>query len=200
MEVIRKIIIPVLVLVGVIIVGAYTYKKEEGFYATTIVWGTPSTSNATTSNATTSNVSTSNACGSNASSSSTYNILSNILSKYGDKIADSTVAELTLDVNYDGREKCLPDDISDEHKKAHDLLADAISKRNITEKIHHELLENMGRTTGNQMYYDDDEDCAEDSPSTMQGKEHSKACNKKPIDMNEYIRKDSIPCWGCSIE
>jgi hypothetical protein len=25
-------------------------------------------------------------------------------------------------------------------------------------------------------------------------------CTKKPpIDMNDYIRKDSIPCWGCSV-
>jgi len=190
MESIRRIIVPVLIFVGIIIVGALAYKKEEGFYQSS-----------TTSNVSTSNVSTSN-CTSNASGASdTYNILNNILSKYGDKIANSTVAELTLDVNYDGREKCLPDDASEEHKKAHELLLAAILQRDIDEKIHHELLENMGKTTGNQMYYDDGDDYGDDdSPSTMQGKEHGKSCHKRPIDMNEYIRKDSIPCWGCSIE
>jgi len=189
MESIRRIIVPVLIFVGIIVVGALAYKKEEGFYQSS-----------TTSNVSTSNVSTSN-CTSNASGASTYNILNNILSKYGDKIADSTVAGLTLDVNYDGREKCLPDNASDEHKAAHDILLATILKRDINEKVHNELLENMGKTTGNQMYYDDgDEECEGDSPSTMQGKEHRKSCHKGPIDMNEYIRKDSIPCWGCSLE
>jgi hypothetical protein len=40
---------------------------------------------------------------------------------------------------------------------------------------------------------------------TAQGKEmldkNQKDCpqNAQPIDMSEYIRKDSIPCWGCSV-
>ena len=40
---------------------------------------------------------------------------------------------------------------------------------------------------------------------TAQGKEmldkNKKDCpqNAQPIDMSTYIRKDSIPCWGCSI-
>ena len=54
------------------------------------------------------------------------------------------------------------------------------------------------------MYYDDDDedsDCDE-SPSISQGSEHRSvkgAMRQAPIDMNEYIRKDSIPCWGCDI-
>jgi len=31
---------------------------------------------------------------------------------------------------------------------------------------------------------------------TQQGYEYQ---NSKPLDMNDYIRKDSIPCWGCSL-
>ena len=189
MEVLRKIIVPILILVGIIVVGALAYKKEEGFDTTSV---------------STSNVSTSNACTSNVSgNSSTYNILNNILSKYGDKIANSTVAELTLDVNYDGRDisNNWPNYTSMEHELAEQMQSDALSKRDVKEMIHHELLENMGKTTGNQMYYDDGEDCGnDDSPSTMQGREHGMASRKRPIDMNEYIRKDSIPCWGCSIE
>jgi hypothetical protein len=41
-----------------------------------------------------------------------------------------------------------------------------------------------------------------DSPSNHQGKEFTRDCPKntgKP-DMSKYIRKDSIPCWGCNVE
>ena len=31
---------------------------------------------------------------------------------------------------------------------------------------------------------------------TQQGYEYQ---HSKPLDMNDYIRKDSIPCWGCSL-
>ena len=43
------------------------------------------------------------------------------------------------------------------------------------------------------------------SCGTAQGKEmldkNQKDCpqNVKPFDMSEYIRKDSIPCWGCTM-
>ena len=53
----------------------------------------------------------------------------------------------------------------------------------------------------------DDTCTAEDTNSLGQGT--SRNCTKpgagcqrtdpSPIDMSEYIRKDSIPCWGCSI-
>lgn len=53
----------------------------------------------------------------------------------------------------------------------------------------------------------DDTCTAEDTNSLGQGA--SRNCTKpgagcqrtdpSPIDMSEYIRKDSIPCWGCSI-
>lgn len=39
------------------------------------------------------------------------------------------------------------------------------------------------------------------TPATAQGQELSTARDKFcPKDMNEYIRKDSIPCWNCNID
>ncbi len=56
---------------------------------------------------------------------------------------------------------------------------------------------------------------ANDSESTQQGKEYNKSCKKScegpcprnkdgtcpPVpDMSEYIRKDQIPCWNCTLD
>jgi len=39
------------------------------------------------------------------------------------------------------------------------------------------------------------------SPATAQGQELSTSREKLcPKDMNEYIRKDSIPCWNCTLD
>jgi hypothetical protein len=35
------------------------------------------------------------------------------------------------------------------------------------------------------------------SPATSQGNDYSNGC--KPFNMDEYIRKDSIPCYGCTL-
>jgi hypothetical protein len=50
---------------------------------------------------------------------------------------------------------------------------------------------------------DDTSDCnrkkecdADRSDCTQQGKEH----RQQQVDMSKYIRKDSIPCWGCDVE
>jgi hypothetical protein len=66
------------------------------------------------------------------------------------------------------------------------------------------LLNNMGKATASKVYYDDSQECDDEpSPCTQQGKEltHAKKGMKCPtIDTNQYVRKDSIPCWGCDIE
>ena len=70
--------------------------------------------------------------------------------------------------------------------------------------IHNKLLQHLGKATANQMYYDDDsEDECDESPATSQGSEHRSAkgfLRQAPIDMNSYVRKDSIPCWGCNLD
>ena len=35
------------------------------------------------------------------------------------------------------------------------------------------------------------------TPATLQGLEHSANCEK---DMSQYVRKDSIPCWNCTLD
>jgi len=113
--------------------------------------------------------------------------------------------------------------ISDTQGLASNKLNDANILQSIQKIIHNELLSQKGMTTGAQMAflgekkrknrrtmedeYEEDviaEDIEEenDSPSNHQGKEFTRDCPKntgKP-DMSQYIRKDSIPCWGCRVE
>jgi hypothetical protein len=60
------------------------------------------------------------------------------------------------------------------------------------------LGQKAGSDTGDEEYEEDDSS----SPSNYQGREYNKDSPKntgKP-DMSKYIRKDSIPCWGCNVE
>jgi hypothetical protein len=56
------------------------------------------------------------------------------------------------------------------------------------------------RSTSNGM---EDSNCpyaAYDSSSTAQGREYTQVKPIQPApDMSEYIRKDSIPCWNCTL-
>lgn len=77
--------------------------------------------------------------------------------------------------------------------------------RDIRTVVHNELISAQASTTasaqphlsqstqdGTLLYYD--------TPSTAQGTELKGARPKWcPRDMSEYIRKDSIPCWNCSL-
>jgi len=40
---------------------------------------------------------------------------------------------------------------------------------------------------------------AYDSDATAQGVEYTQAKANTAPDMSQYIRKDSIPCWNCSL-
>jgi hypothetical protein len=103
--------------------------------------------------------------------------------------------------------------------------SDANALQTIQKVVHNELLSQKGMTTGAQMaflgekkrknrrnmedeYEEEDieeEDTSNDSnnsPSNYQGKEFTRDCpkNTEKPDMSKYIRKDSIPCWGCNVE
>ena len=67
--------------------------------------------------------------------------------------------------------------------------------KEIQKMIHNEFL--SARST-NPIGIDDSADVAdvEDTVSTMQGKEYG----KRMPDMTQYIRKDSIPCAGCTLD
>jgi hypothetical protein len=89
-------------------------------------------------------------------------------------------------------------------KNQSDLLA------NIQKVIHNELLANRAMDTSVHATSQ-----AASSPSLTQGREHQKAapaaaagsahaagCSGEPCtcDQSEYIKKDSIPCWGCALD
>ena len=85
-------------------------------------------------------------------------------------------------------------------KNQSDLLA------NIQKIIHNELLAN--RATDTSVHQ---KDSTANSPSLSQGREHQQrpsgvghaaGCNGEPCtcDQSQYIKKDSIPCWGCALD
>jgi hypothetical protein len=59
--------------------------------------------------------------------------------------------------------------------------------------VHNELLNEQGMTTANSQPY-------------LKEKKDRRSENMKPNqikgcpDMSEYVRKDSIPCWGCNLD
>ena len=73
--------------------------------------------------------------------------------------------------------------------------------------IRNELIDQLGQGIAMQQAYEDDcnsddddckkEDCDDEKTDcTQQGKE----VQQQKIDMSKYIRKDSIPCWGCDVK
>ena len=99
---------------------------------------------------------------------------------------------------------------ADESKKKSDML------RDIQSIVHNELVSNLQMTSSNSQPYlqkvkrngkskdtcDDCDDDANDQIAEQQGKEMSTTRPKRPCpqDMNDYIRKDSIPCMGCTLD
>lgn len=85
-------------------------------------------------------------------------------------------------------------------QKKSDLLKD------IQKIVRNEILANRNTTPimNDEATCQDDNEC-ENTTATSQGKEYSsrchkdKSCSQQP-DMAQYIKKDSIPCWGCSLD
>jgi len=77
--------------------------------------------------------------------------------------------------------------------------------RDIREVVHNELLRVQKMTTANAQPHlmtaakPDGSSLYYETPAIAQGQEHSTRPTWCPRDMSEYIRKDSIPCWGCKI-
>ena len=77
--------------------------------------------------------------------------------------------------------------------------------RDIQQIVHNELIQQKKMTSSSsQPLLTQNQDGSlmytEESPASQQGKEMSVARPKWcPHDMNDYIRKDSIPCWNCNI-
>lgn len=97
-------------------------------------------------------------------------------------------------------------------QKKNDLLKD------IQKVVRNEILANRMTTPMiNDKVKESKNDDSEDTDCTMQGKEYESSSQKKnddeyrcpknpdgscpPVpDMTQYIKKDAIPCWGCSIQ
>jgi hypothetical protein len=79
--------------------------------------------------------------------------------------------------------------------------------RSMKKAIRNELVDQLGKGIGMRQAYEEDceneedeckeeEECDEKTDSMQQGKE----VQQQKIDMSKYIRKDSIPCWGCDVK
>jgi hypothetical protein len=129
---------------------------------------------------------------------------SDFLNKFSDTIMTNSNANVTIDFEYQGDKGKWFDYLSQQHKDAVATQQSAIAAAAAATSQQNKLLSNMGKATGSQVYYDDNEDCSEDStPATQQGCELTsvkKGMKCPTIDTNQYVRKDSVPCWGCDLE
>jgi hypothetical protein len=74
-------------------------------------------------------------------------------------------------------------------------LEDRLAK-NITKQLRDDMLSQRALTDVRPSSAPCMADTMPSTNLTQQGYEYQ---NSKPLDMNDYIRKDSIPCWGCSL-
>jgi hypothetical protein len=90
---------------------------------------------------------------------------------------------------------------------ASDAAARAALIRDVEAALKQDLLFQKAMTTANSqanLCLGDEEDEDIDSAALMQGQEYSSNCPSRPTpcpkDMNEYVRKDSVPCYNCSVD
>jgi hypothetical protein len=90
---------------------------------------------------------------------------------------------------------------------ASDAAARAALVRDVEAALKQDLLFQKAMTTASSQDYlceGNEEDFDIDSAALMQGQEYSSNCPNRPTpcpkDMNEYVRKDSIPCYNCSVD
>jgi hypothetical protein len=91
---------------------------------------------------------------------------------------------------------------------AGDAAARAALIRDIQAALKQDLLANKAMTTASSqdvLCEGDEEDYDVDSAALMQGQEYSSTCPTRPDadcpnDMSQYVRKDSIPCYNCSVD
>jgi trimeric autotransporter adhesin len=129
---------------------------------------------------------------------------SDFLNKFSDAIMTNSNASVNVEWDYQGDKGKWFDYLSQEHKDAVAAQQAAAAAAAQTAENQNKLLNNMGKATASKVYYDDSKECEDEpSPCTQQGKEltNAKKGMKCPtIDTNQYVRKDSVPCWGCDLE
>lgn len=118
----------------------------------------------------------------------------------GSDTQDDSSQDSTSSINIHTRDEgTISDDIdysnteSEETSTAKEKNRQAKFLHDIQSIVHNELLNEQGMTTANSQDY-------------LREKKERRSANSKPNqkkgcpDMSEYIRKDSIPCWGCNLD
>ena len=216
-----------LILIGVIILGYFGYKASEGFITTPAVnlSCVPTSTDASGSTTKTSGLGM-DACGQLVSITSLLGLTgapptdNGSVSPYLQNVQNMVHSEflshaLNVPDSTTNTSNTTIGPISETQGLASLKYNDANALQGIQKIVHNALLNQKGMTTGAQMAFlgqkagsdTGDEEYEEDnsdssSPSNYQGREYTKDCPKnsgKP-DMSKYIRKDSIPCWGCNVE
>lgn len=95
---------------------------------------------------------------------------------------------------------------SQEQSAAQETQKRASLLRDIRQVVHNEMMRDRSMTTASSqpLFQTESKESAllSNDPSLLQGQEHSRATRPTycPKDMNEYIRKDSIPCYACTLD
>ena len=91
-----------------------------------------------------------------------------------------------------------PEYASDQHRIADEQQERMAMMRSMKKAIRNELVDQLGKGIAMQQAYEEEEeeDCEDTTDCTQQGKE----VQQQRVDMSKYIRKDSIPCWGCDVK
>jgi hypothetical protein len=125
-----------------------------------------------------------------------------------DRIESDTRAQ-TLSASSPSRTDIVPEiNISENGQDARILQQKSELLKDIQKVVRNEILANRHTTP-----IMDENSCQDDSgcdnknntTATFQGKEYAGRCHKNNTcsqqpDMSQYIKKDSIPCWGCSLD
>ena len=85
--------------------------------------------------------------------------------------------------------------VSDTAYTAMDLQNKSSLLGNIQKIVHNELAASRNQPNNNPIAMGQ-ESCNSDSTCDQQGQEY----NREKCDMSKYIKKDSIPCWGCTLD
>ena len=218
-----KVIHLLLLLIGVIVLGYFGYKAREGFVTTPAInlscVPTTSTdaSGSSTPDTATASGSALDVCGQLVSMTSLLGLAgapptdTGSMSPFLQNIQDRVHKEFSDHANDDTSTVHSMAPISDTQGLAAFKANDANTLQDIQKIVHNELLSQKGMTTGAQMAFlgqkKDQSDEEDDSPSNHQGHEYKRDCGKntgtrnssRVPDMSKYIRKDSIPCWGCTL-
>ena len=113
-------------------------------------------------------------------------------------VEDTTARSTDVDLTKSKEQKdCMKGTAPGQTPAATKEMEDRIAKSIVTQ-IKDTLLSQRSTSSGME-----DANCpyaAYDSNSTAQGKEYTQVKPIQPApDMSEYIRKDSIPCWNCTL-